>query len=1321
MKKSHKLLLFLALVCTLMMCCMMSASAATDETYFSASIKNNKATITAFNADVASENPEFNGEVSIPETYQGYPVTTIGDSAFKGVTNITKMTIPDGVTRIGYNAFYGCTSLKSIVIPASVDFIGTNNFVKCPSLESIKVSADNNYYISVNDAILFNKDMTTLLRFPSAYKLTEYTVPDTVTWIYYYAFEGNSTLEKLTMPDSIIDIGNSAFQNCTALKCFTIPAGVSGISSGTFSGCTNLTEFYMPKSVTALYANAFNGFKNTVHYIGNEEEFNEITTQVSSFDKNTTIHYIPAEGVINCSSSGFYTAESCDICAAWAQNNAASYVHELENNGWIYNFVTMTRVEDCKICDYYYSEDFKSVTIDDTTVYSKADGEGNFVVEKVTDETDERYIQSVETTKEINSYYGVKDVYEIDLQDNEGQSIPLNERVLVKIPLNTIRIYYDVYYIDSSNNYTKLDSCVNNGYIEFQTDKLGIYVIVDVSHGVRFTEGVYNCRVWFGRVIIEGVNAEGDIVIPETLGGYPVGVISSLGSCETITSVVIPDSVTSINTYAFENCISIESITIGSGVKTIGGEFVYNSVHGSIPSRAFDGCTSLKNIFVSEDNEAYSSENGILYNKDKSVLIKCPINNDITAFTAYSSLDRIVPFAFDGCKNLKSLEFITYSSDFLIGCYAFANCTNLENIKFDKYISQIIFCAFADCTSLKTIVFPDNITQIGDAVIAGCTSLELVVLGSGLKTIGASNFKNYSGILHYKGTEEQLKSMLSENTFSSEAEFHCTPVPVNSDHCLLPAYKNYSDDCELCAEWINENENRFHNYRYTSNNDATCTQNGTVTGICVHCHGRYIREDYSSAIGHKFTKYVSNNDATCIMDGTKTAFCDNNCGESKTVRDDGTATYKHIYKNYVSNNDATCTQNGTKTAKCETCEAKSTTTDFGSMLGHSYTSYVSNNDSTCLDDGTKTAVCDNGCGKTDTLVDVGSAKGHSYTNYISNEDATCTEDGTLTAVCENGCGIPDTVTDVGSKKGHSYTNYISNKDATCTEDGTKTAVCDNGCGETDTLVDKGSEKGHSYTNYISNEDATCTEDGTKTAVCDNGCGETDTLVETGSAKGHSYTNYVYDNNATCTEDGTETAKCDNNCGKTDTKTVSGTAKGHSFTVYYSDYNATCTDDGTKTAVCNNGCGESDTIADTGSAKGHSFTNYQITTSATCTKDGVKTAYCDNNCGEKKTAPVAKLGHSYVNYVSNNDATCSADGTKTARCERCSSKDTIADKGSKLSHADNNHDGKCDRCNTNTTVGCSCRCHKNDFIWKFLNFFYKLFKMNRYCACNKAHY
>lgn len=103
---------------------------------------------------------------------------------------------------------------------------------------------------------------------------------------------------------------------------------------------------------------------------------------------------------------------------------------------------------------------------------------------------------------------------------------------------------------------------------------------------------------------------------------------------------------------------------------------------------------------------------------------------------------------------------------------------------------------------------------------------------------------------------------------------------------------------------------------------------------------------------------------------------------------------------------------------------------------------------------------------------------------------------------------------------------------------------------------------------------------------------------------------------------------------------------------------------------------------------------------TCTDNGYTSYKC--NCGNTYTdSHTANLGGH-------------ADNNHDGRCDKCKTKMTIA-------HTDNNHDGKCDTCKTDTTVGCSCRCHKNDFIWKFLNFFYKLFKMNHYCACGKAHY
>ncbi len=112
-------------------------------------------------------------------------------------------------------------------------------------------------------------------------------------------------------------------------------------------------------------------------------------------------------------------------------------------------------------------------------------------------------------------------------------------------------------------------------------------------------------------------------------------------------------------------------------------------------------------------------------------------------------------------------------------------------------------------------------------------------------------------------------------------------------------------------------------------------------------------------------------------------------------------------------------------------------------------------------------------------------------------------------------------------------------------------------------------------------------------------------------------------------------------------------------------------------------------------------NYTVKVIApTCTDNGYTSYKC--NCGNTYTdSHVANLG----GHADNNH-----DGS----CDKCKAKMTIA-------HTDNNHDGKCDTCKADTTVGCSCRCHKNDFIWKFLNFFYKLFKMNHYCACGKAHY
>ena len=134
------------------------------------------------------------GEVVIPKTIEGYEVKWIGDRAFQNCTGITSVVIPDGVMRIGEFVFSGCTSLAEIT-----------------------VSPDNKNFSSV-DGVLFSKDMSTLLIYPSSNKHSSYTVPDGVTKIGNYAFDHCKNLTEITIPDSVTEIDNYNFYYCNLLS-----------------------------------------------------------------------------------------------------------------------------------------------------------------------------------------------------------------------------------------------------------------------------------------------------------------------------------------------------------------------------------------------------------------------------------------------------------------------------------------------------------------------------------------------------------------------------------------------------------------------------------------------------------------------------------------------------------------------------------------------------------------------------------------------------------------------------------------------------------------------------------------------------------------------------------------------------------------------------------------------------------------------------------------------------------------------------------------------------------------------------------------------
>ena len=181
-------------------------------------------------------------------------VTTIGEDAFSYCDGLTTVTIPNNVTTIGNCAFEWCSSLEEVTIGSGVTSIGDRAFEGCSSLTEITVSGGT-HFKSV-DNVLFTYDGTRLIKYPEGSTATSYTIPNSVTTIGNYAFEGCSSLTSVTIPNTVTSIGTCAFSDCTGLTTMSIPSSVTYIGDDAFGYCSGLTTVTL-NSNPYIGANAF--------------------------------------------------------------------------------------------------------------------------------------------------------------------------------------------------------------------------------------------------------------------------------------------------------------------------------------------------------------------------------------------------------------------------------------------------------------------------------------------------------------------------------------------------------------------------------------------------------------------------------------------------------------------------------------------------------------------------------------------------------------------------------------------------------------------------------------------------------------------------------------------------------------------------------------------------------------------------------------------------------------------------------------------------------------------------------------------------------
>ena len=213
-------------------------------------------------------------------------VTSIGWNVFKDCDSLTSINIPEGVTSIGAYAFEACSSLTRINIPNSVTNIGDIAFSGCSSLKGINVDKNNKDYTSDN-GILFNKDKTEIICYPAGKEEKEYIIPDIVTSIGYGAFKGCSSLISINIPNSVTSIGEIAFKGCSSLIRINIPNSVTSIGAYAFIHCSSLTNIEVPSSVTDIGLSAFYGCKHIEVVAIDEKTAGEVTIQLPELVKRS--------------------------------------------------------------------------------------------------------------------------------------------------------------------------------------------------------------------------------------------------------------------------------------------------------------------------------------------------------------------------------------------------------------------------------------------------------------------------------------------------------------------------------------------------------------------------------------------------------------------------------------------------------------------------------------------------------------------------------------------------------------------------------------------------------------------------------------------------------------------------------------------------------------------------------------------------------------------------------------------------------------------------------------------------------------------------
>lgn len=673
----------------------------------------------------------FTGDLTIPNS-----VTSIGMCAFYSCSGFTSLTISNKISTISESVFYGCSGFTGdLIIPDSVTTIDAEAFKNCSGFtgdliipNSIITIGDGAFeYCSGFNGILNLPDSITTIcnrTFFSCSGLTgSLVIPNTVTSIGDYAFWDCSGLTgSLVIPDSVTFIGEAAFQSCEGFTGnLTLPNSITEIQEYTFSGCSGFTgNLVIPSTVTSIGKSAF--------------------SYCSAFTGDLVIPY----SVTTIGGGAFYR------CSGFTGNliipDNVTTIDAAKDD------IVRGAFENCSGFDGTLTLPNALVTIDEGTFKGCVGLKGSL------------NIPDSVTTINNKAFYNCPNIVRFEYGNN------------------VTTLGTNVFYTASE---TPTELITSNGLLinyDWATDNRAILKEYTLNTAGDL-KGLLNTNK--GVLTVSGSGTDLDLTLATVLGD-DVSIIKSLVfEAENVESIcdswckdtsvsgalTLPESLVSIGNEAFYGLHSVNKITVGGTVTSIGTNAFYVDSVEKIATALRSSNTVATQYNWDGDNrfvcEYILNTAGDLFGSlDSNGILDITGTGTVLDIPLYTALDdkatqvkgiefqttNLTVIGDNWCKDLKNIEGALNipSGVVTIGAYAFYKCGFTGGLVIPNSVTSVGEYAFYYCSGFTgDLVIPDSVTSIGESAFDTCSFDGILTLGSGLKIIGASAFEscNFTGDL----------------------------------------------------------------------------------------------------------------------------------------------------------------------------------------------------------------------------------------------------------------------------------------------------------------------------------------------------------------------------------------------------------------------------------------------------------------------------------------------------------------------------------------------------------------------------------------------